>query len=124
MRRLAFVLIAALVAAAFPAAMATAGDDDVIRRGGCSINSDWKLKLSPQDGGLEVEFEVDQNRAGQRWRVILKRDGIRFFRGIRTTNETSGSFTVRRQVSQSMGDFVGRARNLSSDELCRGSVSI
>ena len=50
------------------AAPAIAGDRDVIREGACSGSSDWKLKLSPEDGGLEVEFEVDSNVIGQTWR--------------------------------------------------------
>src|SRR5262245_8359718 len=47
-----------------PATTALAGQGDVIRDGSCSGRSDWKLKLSPQDGRIEVEFEVDQNVVG------------------------------------------------------------
>jgi hypothetical protein len=82
------------------------------------------LKLSPEDGGTEVEFEVDQNRNGQRWSVVMKRDGTRFFSGTRTTTAPSGSFEARRVVAQSHGNFTARARNLSTDEVCRGSASI
>lgn len=124
MKKLALTMIALLGLSLVPIGAAGAGDDDVIRRGGCSGNSTWKLKLSPQNGGTEVEFEVDQNRNGETWRVVLKRNGERFFSGTRTTQGPSGSFEVRRVVPQSSGDFVGRARNLRTDELCRGSASI
>jgi hypothetical protein len=105
---------------------AVAGDNDVRRSGSCSRNSDWKLKLSPEDGRLEVEFEVDQNVVGARWRVTMKHDGRRFFRGRRVTRGPSGSFEVRRVVDNHRGRdrFTARARNLRSGELCRGSASI
>ena len=44
-----------------PAGVA-AKDGDVIREGNCTGRSDWKLKLSPENGRIEVEFEVDQQR--------------------------------------------------------------
>lgn len=120
----ALALSATMALAASPSALA--GDRDVLRSGSCSGNSNWKLKLSPEDGGIEVEFEVDQNVVGDRWRVTVKRNGDRFFRGYRTTRAPSGSFEVRRVLGASGGTdlFVARARNLSTDELCRGSASI
>lgn len=62
MGALAALVLATLAAA--PAAQAKEGD--VIRRGSCSAASDWKLKLSEEDGRIEVEFEVDQNVVGRR----------------------------------------------------------
>ena len=52
-----------------------AKDGDVIRRGACSGRSDWKLKLSEENGRIEVEYEVDQNRVGDVWRVRIRHDG-------------------------------------------------
>ncbi len=89
MRTFATLALAALVAtvALVAAAPAVAGDDDdIIRRGSCSGATDWKLKLDHDDGRIEAEFEVDQNRNGERWRVVLRRDGNRFFKGVRTTH--------------------------------------
>jgi hypothetical protein len=124
------VALASVLSVFAPAAVADSGsgsnDGRVIREGNCSGASDWKLKAKPEDGGLEVEFEVDQNVNGQEWRVTLKRNGVVFFRGIRTTQPPSGSFEVERRTPNGPGEdhFVGRARNLSTDELCRGSVRI
>jgi hypothetical protein len=105
----------------FPTVVA-AKDGDIIREGNCSAASDWKLKLSPENGRIEVEFEVDQNRNGQVWNVTLKRDGNQFFSGQRTTKAPSGSFEVRRVISNSAGDdrVVGRAVNQKTGEVCRG----
>jgi hypothetical protein len=116
--------LAGAMTALLLAAPAGAKDGDVIRRGSCSGATDWKLKLSPENGRIEVEFEVDQNRNGRRWRVTLKREGDRFFRGIRTTQPPSGSFEVRRVATNGPGAdwFVAKARNLRSGEFCRGTA--
>ena len=111
-----------VLALAGGAVTASANEADVIRRGSCSGASAWKLKLSPENGRIEVEFEVDQNRVGRRWRVTLRRNGVRIFRAIRVTRAPSGSFEVRRVARNGSGRdrFVARARNLRSRESCRG----
>jgi len=105
--------------------IASAKDRDVVRRGRCSGRSDWKLKLSPENGRIEVEFEVDQNKVGRRWRVVLKHDGVRFMRGIRRTHGPSGSFEVRRVAGNRRGPdrFFATARNFRSGETCRGGAT-
>ena len=115
---------AVALVAAVPAA--AGGDADVIRRGSCSGASNWKLKLGLDDGKIETQFEVDQNRNGQRWRVVLKRDGTRFFRGVRTTHAPSGSFEVERKTKNPAGPnrIKARAVNLSSGEICKGAATI
>lgn len=110
-----------------PAGIALAGDSDVIQQGSCSGSgsSDWKLKISPNDGGLEVEFEVDQNVSGDRWRVKILHDGDRVFRGTRTTGGASGSFEVRIVEDDAPGTdaFRARAKNQSTGEVCVGTAS-
>ena len=125
--RLAGTTLAALLLAALAAGPgASAGARDVIERGSCSGASTWKLKLSPEDGGIEVEFEVDQGAIGEAWRVRILHDGELAFRGRRTTRGSSGSFEVRIVEPDRAGTdrFVGRARNLASDERCRGAATI
>jgi len=108
-----------------PATSALAGQNDVVRRGSCSGQSDWKLKLSPQDGRIEVEFEVDQNVTGDRWRVTIRHDGDLAFRDTRTTHGASGSFEARTVEPNNAGSdaFRARARNLSTGEVCVGTAS-
>ena len=126
MKKLAAALsLAAVMSAALVPAMAFAKEGDVEKSGGCSGNSDWKLKLSEEDGKIETEFEVDQNVIGHKWRVTLKRDGKRYFRGKRTTKAPSGSFEVRRVISNSSGPDRVRAKavNLQTGEVCRGKAT-
>lgn len=118
---IAVVGIVGLLSAA-PAASAKAGD--VIKRGSCSGTSDWKLKLSPQDGKIEIEFEVDSNKVGQTWQVRLTKNGTQIFSGSRVTQAPSGSFTVRKVTSNPAGtDTIrGRAVNRATGETCVGSA--
>lgn len=124
MRKVVAVSFVALFVIAVPA-VASAGDRDVIREGLCSGRSDWKLKLSPEDGRIEVEFEVDQNVVGDEWRVRIRHDGQLAFRGTRTTRGASASFELRIVEPNNAGAdvFGARARNLSTDELCAGRAS-
>jgi hypothetical protein len=71
--RLALALFAAALVAV-PAASAKSHRVVPIK-GTCSQQSTSKLKLSREDNGIEVEFQVDQNRNGVPWTVTLKRNG-------------------------------------------------
>ena len=79
--------VAALLLTLAPSALARGGKDDdrIVKRGACTASSTWKLKAKSDDGRIDTEFEVDQNRVGKRWRVTLVRKGSTVFRGVRTT---------------------------------------
>ena len=121
--------LALLIATAVPAigaGAARADDDEIERRGSCSGSTDWKLKTKPDDGGLEVEGEIDSNRSGQKWRWTLRRNGNVVDRGTGTTHPPSGSFEVERKTGNAAGTdrFKFRAVNNRSGEVCVGRVSI
>jgi hypothetical protein len=113
----------ALLALAPPGVVAK--DSDIIQQGSCSGSTDWKLKLSEEDGRIEVEFEVDQNQNGRTWDVKLKRNGSTFWTGQRTTQPPSGSFEVRKVTSDGAGadQIVARATYAASGEVCRGTAT-
>jgi hypothetical protein len=115
-----------LAVALLPMSAQARGGADVIKTGSCSAHSNWKLKLSKDDGRIETDFEVDQNRVGRKWKVTLKHNGNRFFRGVRITQAPSGSFEVRKFANDAAGTdrIVARARNLRSGELCRAVARI
>ena len=122
----AVILVAAAVLVGVPTAAAGGDDRGKIRAGRCTGSSDWKLKAKHDDGRIEVEFEVDQNVVGRRWRVVLRRDGAVVFRRARVTRGPSGSFEVRRLIRNSAGRdrIVARARARATGEICRGVLTI
>jgi len=114
--------IAAVLAAA-PAVQAKEGD--VLARGTCTQAATWKLKLSQENGMIEVDFEVDQNRVGRRWTVVLRRNGIQAFSGARFTRAPSGSFELRRVLVNRAGAdrITGVARHAATGEVCRAAAT-
>ena len=76
-----------------------------------------------EDGRLRVEYEVDQNVNGDRWRIVLRHNGDKFADVMRTTKPPSGSFEVRRVVANRRGedDFQARAR-AGTGEVCGGRL--
>lgn len=130
MQKLTFIGIGALSAmllALAPTALAggSKDGDGVIKRGKCTVSSTWKLKAKADDGRIETEFEVDQNRVGKRWRVTLVRNGSTVFSGIRTTVAPSGSFEARRLLATSAGTtrIVATAKALKGGESCRAVIA-
>ena len=110
--------VGALVAA-LTAAPAGAKDGDIVRAGTCTKSSTSKIKLSPENGRIEVEFEVDQNRNGVRWTVTLQRNGRRIAGLVRTTRPPSGSFEARVVAANRPGADTFRARATTrSGEVC------
>lgn len=116
------LVLAALVSLT---ATATANDADVRKAGSCTGSTSAKIKLSPEDGGIETEFEVDQNRNGVTWKVVLRHNGKVAARTEATTRGRSGSFEVRRVLSGGQGTDSISARAVSpSGEVCTASASI
>ena len=120
---LAAVMLTGLASAP---ALAKDGDGRVLVRGDCSARTDWKLKAKPDDATLEVEFEVDSNRSGQRWTWSIRHDGTVVASGRRTTQPPSGSFSVERTVRDAPGThrISATARNLRTGETCRASLRV
>ncbi len=120
------VAIAALAALLGAASAPAKGSDAVIRNGSCSGAATWKLKAKHDNGAIETEFEVDQNRVGKRWKVVIRQNGVKRFDGIRTTKAPSGSFTVHRLLDDKAGSdkIVAKARALATGQTCRGALTI
>jgi hypothetical protein len=103
------------------------GDDDEIRNAGlCSDSSSSKIKVKTDDGRLEVEFEVDQNVNGEKWKVKFKNGNDVVFKGTATTRAPSGSFSIERKIADGPGSdrIKAVARNKSSDERCSATATI
>ena len=121
-----FTLI--LFAAALLAVPAASAKDGQHRsagvRGVCTQSSTSKLKVTREDRGLEVEFEVDQNRNGVPWKVTLRRNGARVASLRATTHGASGSFDIRRVIADRPGpDRISARATRASGETCSASLT-
>jgi hypothetical protein len=117
-------LIAGTILSVPSPAMAKAGD--VIRTGSCSGSADWKLKVGPDNGRWEVQFEVDSNRVGQTWRVKIRDNGVLRYNRLQVTTAPSGSFTTHKFIRDMAGtdNIVARARNIRSGQTCVARLSV
>jgi hypothetical protein len=102
------------------------GGGGITTEGSCSGASTWKLTLSTENNQVEAQLEVDQNVIGDTWKVVMKDNGVVFFRGRAVTQGPSGSFEIRKLTADQDGtdNVVGLARNASTGETCRATGSI
>jgi hypothetical protein len=114
------VVAAAGLLSAAPGAAAK-DRDDVKVVGSCTRTSASELKLSAEDGRIEVEFEVDQNRVGVRWSVVIRRNGRIVHRAVKVTRRPSGSFTARVVTANAAGQDRFVATATRAGESCRAA---
>jgi hypothetical protein len=118
------VALIALSLTLLAAPVGAAKDGDVLVAGSCTSSSASKLKLSEENGRIEVEFEVDQNRNGVRWTVRIVQNGKRIARLTRVTRAPSGSFEARVLAPDKPGADSISARAISpSGERCTARAS-
>jgi hypothetical protein len=98
--------------------------EDVLVSGTCTKSTSAKLKLSEENGRIEVEFEVDQNRVGVRWNVVLRQNGRVVRRVTRVTGGRSGSFEARLLARNGAGADRFTAAATRSGETCRAAASL
>lgn len=127
MTKLSVAMVAPLLGVAIALAAVPAGlakDGDIRVRGTCTKSSASKLKLSEEDGRIEVEFEVDQNRNGVRWNVAVAQNGKRVALMSRVTKGPSGSFEARIVAPNRTGKDAFRATATSLvGEVCTARAS-
>lgn len=93
--------------------------------GRCTGSATVKLKAKHDDGRIETELEVDQNRSGVRWTVRLSRNGDVAVRTSAVTAGASGSFSVERRLADGRGtDRISARATSSSGQVCTASVTI
>lgn len=124
-RNLSIATASALTALLIPNA-AFGSDDDIRNAGHCSAASSSKIKVKPDDGRIEVEFEVDQNVNGEKWKVKIKDNSKVVFRGFAKTRAPSGSFSIERKIPDRSGpdEVLAVGRNKATGERCRATATI
>ena len=116
-------LTAPLLAAATPA-FASGGGGGVKASGACTGGGHFELKAKHDDGKIEMEFEVDSNRAGQVWAVRITDNGAVVVSRNATTAGPSGSFTIRKTIANRPGPDKIHARATFKNHVCGGAVTL
>lgn len=75
-----------IVAALAIANWSLLGDDEAQRQGTCD-SAVHQLTVEPEDGGLEVSFELLSAAPGEVWDVVVQQDANILLEGQRTTDE-------------------------------------
>jgi hypothetical protein len=120
---LAFAVGALIVPASM---LAKSSSAEVRVTGSCTLSSTAKLKAHHDDGRIEYEFEVDQNRNNRLWSVRVWDDGHRVFTGTRRTHAPGGSFSLDRKIANRAGTdtISARAVNATTGEVCRATLNV
>ena len=116
-------LAAPLVATATPA-FASGGGGGVSSSGACTNGGHFELKAKHDNGRIEMEYQVDSNRAGQVWAVRITDNGTVVVSRHATTSGPSGSFTIRKVIADQPGLDKIHAHATFKNRTCGGAVTL
>jgi hypothetical protein len=118
-------MVCVMVAASlFTAAPALADSHGADRRGPCTGAGRWRLRASPKGPGtVEVLFDIEHVRPGQRWQLFLSDDGVRIFAGTRTADR-DGELRATKVTTNRPGvdQIKGSGVNVTAGGSCLGAV--
>lgn len=102
-----------------------AKDGDLIVRGNCAGGIKTKLKASPENGRIELEYELDNAAPNEAWRIIIRKNGRAILRTTKRTNGV-GDLEVRKLTSNGNGNerIEASAKRVSGGGVCRLSLNV
>lgn len=117
------LLVVTPVAVAAPSAFAAR--PRAIETGSCSIRGNWKLKVSTQDRGLELQIEAENLRPGTMYAVSATDNGTSVLSVNRTVNQF-GKIRAKSLIPNQPGTdtVVFTATDAVSGNTCTGTVSL
>jgi hypothetical protein len=118
----ASLVVGALVVSAAPAAQAKTSKEVVVT-GKCTKASVSKLTLSTEHARIRVEFEVDQNRIGGRWAIVIRHNGTVVRRLTKVTQAPDGSLTARFLAANKVGKDKFVVTGTRTGEVCTARAS-
>lgn len=97
-----------------------AKEGDLIARGSCGGRIKTKLKASPENGRIELEYELDNAAPNEAWRILIRKNGRTILRTTRRTNGF-GDLEVRKLTSNGNGNerIEASAKRVSGGGVCR-----
>jgi hypothetical protein len=131
-RKMKFTAIAAgatlattgLLAAPAAAAPRVLAEVERETMGTCSAGARWDLNLEREFGVIDIGFEIDGATPGERWTVVVKRNGSQVVKVSRPA-DAEGEVDVDHIVRDRSGSdrFTVRATS-ASDQVCRAALRI
>jgi hypothetical protein len=123
------IAFVATIALLIPAGAASAGGVEKDRHGRCQPKGRWELSLDKEGGRIEVDLEVTSGPAGQRWKVVMRHDGAKFFDGSRVTrrdDDDRPDLEIERWVEDTVGwdRFRVKATNNATGARCIAKLAI
>ena len=109
-----------------PAASALPRPAEVEREtmGTCSGSARWSLDLEKEFGVIDINFEIDAATPGEKWNVVLERNGSRVLK-VSQVADLEGEVDVNHMVRDRAGsDRISVAATSASGQTCRGSLRI
>jgi hypothetical protein len=104
-RKLTFILSMFFILAPM---VSVAKDGEIIKRGKCSNGVETELKASPENGQIEVEYELGDAVPGSRWRIRITKNGKSILRATQRAN-AAGDIEVRQITTNLAGREMIRA---------------
>jgi hypothetical protein len=97
---------------------------DAERAGACGGGT-YELSVDREGRGWEVDADLDDVRPGSTWRIVLRHDGHRYLRVVRTADREGDVDvdTFRRNTAGS-DRFTLRAKRIGTDTVCSASVRV
>jgi beta-glucanase (GH16 family) len=124
MRRLGWLLaVVTLLTAPIPSVRAATRD--VYTSGSCSMSTTWAMHLAPASGRIAVTLSLHGSLPGRTWTLRIKQNSRLVWTGQRTTNSNGDLlFTLDRPDKPGTDYFVGRARSLSTGQICGATAAL
>jgi hypothetical protein len=104
--------------------LSLAKNGDIIKRGQCSTGENTKLKAGPENGQIEIEYELDDAVPGSRWRITITKNGKTILRTTQRAN-AAGNIDVRTLTSNLAGreKIRAKAKRIGAAGACALSLS-
>jgi hypothetical protein len=121
---LAAVVVATVLGVGAWAAFGAEGDGDgeSTAHETCDSRS-TELSAEPEDGGLEVSFELQSTAPGETWDVVLEQGGTTLLEGQRVTDEDAELDLDAPADEDGSGEFTATATPADGGEPCVATLT-
>jgi hypothetical protein len=100
-------------------------DHELIRQSACGGGVKSKVSASPENGRIEVEYEVDNAQPGDTWRIVIRRNGKVILRTRKRVN-AAGNAEIRVLTPNGNGNerIAASATRVGGGGSCEATVVV